>query len=140
MKKYNLSEIMTKANRLRVIYAMDRSESLTKAWGMAKLDVLKEKGFLLKMKNRWDSDDHSLSHDIDTKISELQQRIYPSITESKIEHTQDEIEGYRARINEIKSQPKLMSWDLSTIRALEGLIENAVVTWTTVDVHAYDAA
>ena len=43
--KYNKSEIMKKANTIRRIYDMNKSESLKTAWAEAKVEIINEMNF-----------------------------------------------------------------------------------------------
>ena len=88
--KYNRVEIFNTAWRLAKNYNMDMSAALTKAWSMAKLEILKNELFGLNMyspnggANNIIAQNEIRIHEekisaVKTKIDELKNRIYPKI-------------------------------------------------------------
>lgn len=94
MKKYNLRTIMTKANALRKVYGMNKSESLKKAWMMAKLEILENELFTYEMKDLDGGKTNTVAHiqirknreaieSLQAKIRELKNEIYPRATKTR---------------------------------------------------------
>ena len=77
--KYNKANIMTKANNLRNVYGLTKSESLTKAWAMAKLENVEKEIFYLNMANTLSSADQTKLSDMKRTIDTLQASIYPKV-------------------------------------------------------------
>ena len=142
MKKYDLSKIMTKANSLRRVYGMSRSESLTKAWGMAKLDKVERELFLLEMKDRWNDTDRRMSSDLRQDISRLKAEIYPELILEYPKYREDQIAHAEKELAKIRSMPDPTDGWLHRMEQLEQLLaeRDAVDRYSSIDVNAYDAA
>lgn len=142
--KYNVSEIMTKANKLRKAYGMSKSESLTKAWALAKLAKLEKESFYLEMKDRWNSADYDTSHKLSSAILELENALFPRIY---TEHSRDNLKpDQRERMNKTLAELKAVTdpdfFTKNRIWNIEDKLANSIETWTSskFDRSVYDAA
>lgn len=105
MTNYNRSEIMRKANALRRFYGMSKSESLTKAWAMAKLAALQSKKGMLDNIDRWNNNDRQNANALVREISALESRIYPTVTKIYTKwHGYSRQEDMEARLAKIAAE------------------------------------
>ena len=139
MKKtnYNRSEIMKKMHRLIKAYGMSKSEALTKAWRMAKLEILSGELFILNayspaggasniMAQNAIREHNTAVNALTSKISALKAEIYPTVvTERKVKLSNPTIS---------------VTFDKETGKYTETVIDSLTQTSEYLDVHAYNAA
>lgn len=136
---YNLTAIMTKANNLCKIYGLSKSTALTKSWAMAKLDILKDELFFLKMKDLHNEADRRRVNELHNAINGMKAAIYPTVTK-----TGKEYKGYGE--DEYKSTIRYFERDGRTTHprylAAKAALEAGMVEYTyeTLDINAYSAA
>ena len=144
MRKYSMSEVMTKANRLRTVYGMSKAEALRKAWSLVKLRTLEHKQFILSMKDHWDNDDYRIDRELSGAILIHKNALYPRIIKTMTRDTLGAESRARmtAMLDELKAIPNPTGFDLNRIFNIEDQLENSVLTWThsEFDETAYDAA
>lgn len=153
MKKINRAEIFKKMHRLVKAYGMSKSEALTKAWKMAKLEIIENELFILNMKdlnggrnniaaqNQLCEQNRKID-ELSKKVIELKEAIYPRITGSHEEKlTSEQIDGIKWKINKIKNgdpySPK------GERERLEKMLAAGTVTITyenKLDLNAYNVA
>jgi len=135
--KYNKSTIMNKAHSLRTNYNMNMSAALTKAWGMAKIEILEAELFALNMHsptggaNNIFAQNEIRAHrnaaaEIERKISALKAQIFPTVvTERKIK---------------LENPTISVSFCKETSKYIETVVEYLTDTSEYLDVNAYNSA
>ena len=149
MKKYNLSEIMRKANSLNKNYKLSKSESLRKSWQFAKLEILENELFELNMKDISGGANNIIAQNeirihnakidsVQNKIADLKAQIFPTVTiTEEIKLGQMEKTRIIKKMNDIRIfTPNLVD----EFAELKAKLDKGVETYTRekLDVNAYN--
>lgn len=151
MKKYNLSSIMKKANALRKAYGMNKSESLSKSWLMAKLEIAENELFVYEMKDLSGgklnavaqaqiSKNREAMEELQSKISEIKTQLYPRITKVQ---KYDKLGSQRKIMMEtLEKIEKRFGKDSENYYNMERKLEDGYEVYTSeaLDETAYNAA
>ena len=144
MKKYNRSEIMSKANAIRKAYGLSKSEALRKAWAMAKLAILEKESFTLGMKDRLTNEEHALARELSGQIAQLKASIFPKVVKTRTIalYSQAELDMMAKTVASLKSYASLDFRSETLLEQLEYKLANSVqiITKTEIDENAYAAA
>jgi hypothetical protein len=128
---------MKKAHSLRINYSMNMSAALTKAWGMAKIEILETELFSLNMYSSIGGATNIIAQNeikihrnavavLESKISILKAEIFPTIKEE-------------TRIK-LSTPTVSVSFCKETSTWIETVMEYAVSAKEYLDVNAYSAA